>query len=127
MNTPTRSLMAALMMTTLAVAPLAEAKRMGGGKSSGMSRSTAPNTSSSTNNSAVQSAQPVRPVAPVASAPMQAAPVLIRTTHDGRRIEVIGARICLDGQPEADELVVIDTMRQIEAQLVMRNYEGFLK
>ena len=74
MNTPTRSLMAALMMTTLAVAPLAEAKRMGGGKSSGMSRSTAPNTSSSTNNSAVQSAQPVRPVAPVASAPMQAAP-----------------------------------------------------
>jgi hypothetical protein len=39
---------------------------------------------------------------------MQATPVLIRTTHDGRRIEVIGARICLDGQPEADELVVID-------------------
>ena len=39
---------------------------------------------------------------------MQADPVLIRTTHDGRRIEVIGARICLDGQPEADELVVID-------------------
>jgi hypothetical protein len=39
---------------------------------------------------------------------MPAAPVLIRTTHDGRRIEVIGARICPDGQPEADELVVID-------------------
>lgn len=39
---------------------------------------------------------------------MHAAPVLIRTTHDGRRIEVIGTRICLDGRPEADDLVVID-------------------
>ena len=39
---------------------------------------------------------------------MHAAPVLIRTTHDGRRIEVIDGRICLDGRPEADELVVLD-------------------
>lgn len=71
MNTPTRSLMAALMMTTLAVAPLAEAKRMGGGKNSGMSRSTQSNTSTSTNNS---TAQPVQPVSPVAASPVQAAP-----------------------------------------------------
>jgi hypothetical protein len=35
-------------------------------------------------------------------------PVLIRVTHDGRRVEVVGGRICLDGQPEADELVVLD-------------------
>jgi hypothetical protein len=34
--------------------------------------------------------------------------VLVRTTHDGRRVEVIAGRICLDGKPEADELVVLD-------------------
>lgn len=39
---------------------------------------------------------------------MHAAPILIRTTHDGRRVEVIGRHVCLDGQPEADELIVLD-------------------
>jgi hypothetical protein len=39
MNTHTRSLLAVFMMTSLALSPLAEAKRMGSGKSSGMSRS----------------------------------------------------------------------------------------
>ncbi|WP_298828951.1 hypothetical protein [uncultured Piscinibacter sp.] len=39
---------------------------------------------------------------------MQAHPVLIRTTRDGRRIEVIGRHVCLDGRPEADALVVLD-------------------
>lgn len=34
--------------------------------------------------------------------------VLVRTTHDGRRVEVIGRQVCLDGRPEADTLVVID-------------------
>jgi len=38
---------------------------------------------------------------------MNAAPVLVRVTHDGRRIEVIGRHVCLDGQPEADALVVL--------------------
>lgn len=33
---------------------------------------------------------------------------LIRHTSDGRRIEVIGRWVCLDGRPEADQLVVID-------------------
>ncbi len=74
MNTPTRSLMAALMMTTLAVAPLAEAKRMGGGKSSGMSRSTTSSSSSSNYNSTPQPVQPVRPVSPVSAAPTPTAP-----------------------------------------------------
>jgi predicted lipid-binding transport protein (Tim44 family) len=73
MNTPTRSIMAALMMTTLAVAPLAEAKRMGGGKSSGMSRSSTSSSASSNYNSTPQPVQPVRPVsaapAPAASKP----------------------------------------------------------
>lgn len=36
------------------------------------------------------------------------AAVLVRTTHDGRRVEVIGCHVCIDGQPEAAELVVLD-------------------
>ncbi|MFT3956372.1 MAG: hypothetical protein QM722_18920 [Piscinibacter sp.] len=34
--------------------------------------------------------------------------VLVRVTHDGRRVEVIGRHVCLDGRPEADEVVVLD-------------------
>jgi len=45
MNTHTRSLLAVLMITTLVLSPLAEAKRMGGGKSYGMSRSSRTNAS----------------------------------------------------------------------------------
>lgn len=41
-----RGLMAALLMASLVVAPMAEAKRAGGGKSHGMSRSVAPSQSS---------------------------------------------------------------------------------
>lgn len=29
----------------------------------------------------------------------------IRTTSDGRQVEVIGSHVCLDGRPEADALV----------------------
>jgi hypothetical protein len=36
------------------------------------------------------------------------APVLVRLTHDGRKVEVIGRNVCLDGRPEADALVVLD-------------------
>ena len=56
-----RGLMTALLMATLVAAPLAEAKRAGGGKSHGMSRSS----------SASQPAQQPRQVAP---APQQTAP-----------------------------------------------------
>ena len=35
-------------------------------------------------------------------------PVLVKLTLDGRRVEVIAGRVCLDGQPEADSLVVLD-------------------
>ena len=34
--------------------------------------------------------------------------VLIKTTRDGRRVEVIGGRLCLDGVPEAETLTVLD-------------------
>jgi hypothetical protein len=35
-------------------------------------------------------------------------PVYIKTTLDGRTVEVIGGHICLDGKPETDTLVVLD-------------------
>jgi hypothetical protein len=35
-------------------------------------------------------------------------PVHIKTTLDGREVEEIGRYICLDGQPEADSLIVLD-------------------
>ena len=34
--------------------------------------------------------------------------VLIKTTRDGRRVEVIGSALCLDGVPEAETLTVLD-------------------
>lgn len=34
-------------------------------------------------------------------------PILIRLTHDGRRVEVIGRDLCLDGRREADALVAV--------------------
>ena len=34
--------------------------------------------------------------------------VLIRITGDGRRVDVRGGRVCLDGVPEADHLVPIE-------------------
>lgn len=35
-------------------------------------------------------------------------PVLIKTTLDGRKVEVIGGRLCLDGLPEAERLIPLD-------------------
>ena len=37
-----------------------------------------------------------------------AAAVLVKTTLDGRRVEVIGRQLCLDGQPEADAVTALD-------------------
>lgn len=39
--------------------------------------------------------------------PTAPSPVLIKHTRDGRRVEVIGRTLCLDGRPEADSLVVL--------------------
>lgn len=65
MKVKQRSLVAALLMATLVAAPIAEAKRAGGGKSHGMSRS------SSSSQSYNQSYQQPRQAAP---APQQTAP-----------------------------------------------------
>ena len=35
-------------------------------------------------------------------------PVFVKTTLDGRRVEVIGRQLCLAGVPETDHLVVLD-------------------
>lgn len=53
-----RGLMATLMMTTLVLSPLAEAKRVGSGKSYGMSRTTSSSSTSSTTGS--QTSQPTQ-------------------------------------------------------------------
>lgn len=36
------------------------------------------------------------------------APVPVKTTLDGRPVEVIGGWVCLSGQPETDHLVALD-------------------
>lgn len=33
---------------------------------------------------------------------------LVRITSDGRRVEVVGRWVCLDGRPESDEIVALD-------------------
>ncbi|MBK8763337.1 MAG: hypothetical protein IPM01_01395 [Burkholderiaceae bacterium] len=35
-------------------------------------------------------------------------PVLVKTTLDGRRVEVIDGWLCLDGRPEVRDLTVLD-------------------
>ena len=34
-------------------------------------------------------------------------PMLVRITQDGRRVEIIGGHICLDGRPEAERLIPV--------------------
>jgi hypothetical protein len=34
--------------------------------------------------------------------------VLVKTTLDGRAVEIINGWVCLDGKPETDEVVVLD-------------------
>ena len=57
----TNSLMVALMMTAMVVSPLAEAKRMGGGKSYGMSRSSNSNSAPAQRQSVAPAAAPATP------------------------------------------------------------------
>lgn len=35
-------------------------------------------------------------------------PVYVKSTLDGRKVEVIGRWVCLDGHPESDALVALD-------------------
>lgn len=65
-----RSLVAGILMATLMVAPFAEAKRAGGGKSHGMSRSAAPTQSYQQPRQAAPAQQPAAP----ATAPQKSGP-----------------------------------------------------
>lgn len=50
------------------------------------------------------------------------AAVLVRTTADGRKVEVIDGWVCLDGHPEADHLVPLD--EHPNRQAIMRSVPG---
>ena len=65
-----RGLVTAILAAALLVAPFAEAKRAGGGKSHGMSRSTAPSQSSQQTRQATPAQQPMAP----ATAPQRSGP-----------------------------------------------------
>jgi hypothetical protein len=36
----------------------------------------------------------------------------VKTTRDGRKVEVIGRHLCLDGVPETDTVTVLARLRQ---------------
>jgi len=38
---------------------------------------------------------------------MATTPILIKLTQDGRRVEVIGTAICLEGKPEAEQVIEV--------------------
>ncbi|MBC7751274.1 MAG: Tim44 domain-containing protein [Candidatus Saccharibacteria bacterium] len=71
MNLRTRSAITSLILATLVLSPLAEARRMGGGSSHGMSRS---NSSSSYGNSSNYNSAPARPYSTPQQAPQKSGP-----------------------------------------------------
>lgn len=69
MNLRTRTAISSLIMATLVLSPLAEARRMGGGSSHGMSRSSSSSSYGSSSNYSHYNSAPARPYSP---APQQA-------------------------------------------------------
>lgn len=49
-------------------------------------------------------------------------PIYIKTTMDGRKVEVIDGWVCLDGQPEAD--AVVDVNEHPNRQAIQRAVPG---
>ena len=92
-----RGLMTALLMATLVAAPLAEAKRAGGGKSHGMSRS------SSTSQSYNQSQQPRQATpAPQQTAPQRSGPgvgSMVAAGVAGAAVGAVAANALADDKP----------------------------
>lgn len=97
-----RGLMATLLAASLLVAPLAEAKRAGGGKSHGMSRS---NTSSQSYSQPSQSYQQPRPVQqPAPTAPQKSGPGvggMVAAGVAGAAIGAVAANALADDKPNA--------------------------
>lgn len=53
-------------------------------------------------------------------------PVFIRTTSDGRKIEVINGSVCVDGKPVADTLTDVKTHPNKEAILFVLPNAAFM-
>lgn len=110
-----RSLVAAVLMATLAVAPLAEAKRAGGGKSHGMSRS------SSSSQSYQQSNQYSRPAAPAqqpATAPQRSGPgvgSMVAAGVAGAAVGAVAANALADDKPHANSTASSQAVAQEQA------------
>ena len=95
-----RSLMAGILMAAMVVAPMAEAKRAGGGKSHGMSRSAAPSQSYQQPRQAAPAQQPVAP----ATAPQKSGPGvggMVAAGVAGAAIGAVAANAMADDKPAA--------------------------
>ena len=93
-----RSLVAGILAATLLVAPLAEAKRAGGGKSHGMSRSATPTQSYQQPRQATPAQQPVAP----ATAPQKSGPgvgSMVAAGVAGAAVGAVAANALADDRP----------------------------
>lgn len=96
-----RGLMAALLMATLVAAPLAEAKRAGGGKSHGMSRSSSSSQSYQQSNQSYQQPRQVTP-APQQTAPQKSGPgvgSMVAAGVAGAAVGAVAANALADDKP----------------------------
>lgn len=96
-----RSLVAGILMATLMVAPFAEAKRAGGGKSHGMSRSAAPSQSQQP-----RQATPAQQPAAPATAPQKSGPGvggMVAAGVAGAAIGAVAMNALADDAPAASE------------------------
>ena len=113
-----RGLMAGLLMATLVVAPLAEAKRAGGGKSHGMNRSAAPSQSYQQPRQATPAQQPVAP----ATAPQKSGPGvggMVAAGVAGAAIGAVAANAMADDKNPAQT----DAAAQQQAQAAQQEEE----
>ena len=94
-----RSLMAGILMAALVVAPMAEAKRAGGGKSHGMSRSAAPSQSYQQSHQATPAPQPT--TAPTQQKSGSGVGKMVAAGVAGAAIGAVAANAMADDKPAA--------------------------
>ena len=110
-----RGLVASILAATLLVAPLAEAKRAGGGKSHGMSRST---TSSQSYQQPRQATPAQQPVAP-ATAPQKSGPGvggMVAAGVAGAAIGAVAANAMADDEPNAQAASEAQPVQAVEEE-----------
>lgn len=113
-----RGLMAGLLMATLVVAPLAEAKRAGGGKSHGMSRSATPSQSYQQPRQATPAQQPATP----ATAPQKSGPGVGGMVAAGVAGAAIGA-VAANAMADDNNPAQTDAAAQQQAQAAQQEEE----